>query len=406
MERASCEEAHPWWLGDALTIGRDGLLIDGVSIADTARRHGTPLYIYGERTLRRRVSELRHALDTAVLGTRTPFQVRYAMKACRFRPVLDVLRSERDVGIDACSPREVERALEAGFRADEISVTAGMLSDRDLSAFAKHGVHVNLDTRSALARWARTAGASREVGLRIDPNVRIGWSGEQKHSYGDSKFGFAVTSVLDAVAFAESLGLAIVELHVHAGWGLQASVAGELATIFAQMAALAKAIPTVRTIDVGGGLPWRQRAEDDPLLPATWASLLRAHLVPTGCVLKCEPGTFLAASAGVLVAEVNTVEVRPSGKWVGVDAGHNVNVYAAHYAIPHAIVSVARPLAPPFATVHVAGNINEANDVFARDLPFAEIEEGELVVLYPAGAYGASMASDHCMRGLPQEVLV
>ncbi len=123
-------------------------------------------------------------------------------------------------------------------------------------------------------------------------------------------------------------------------------------------------------------------------------------------MVACEPGTFVASSAGVLVAEVNTVETRKSGTWVGIDAGHNVNCYAAHYGIPLAILSVARPLAPEGPAVRLAGNINEANDVFARSVPLPELHEGDLVALYPAGAYGASMASDHCLRALPAEVLV
>ena len=112
------------------------------------------------------------------------------------------------------------------------------------------------------------------------------------------------------------------------------------------------------------------------------------------------------ATAGVLVAEVNTVETRASGTWVGVDAGHNVNVYAAHYGIPLAIVPVHAPLAESPGPVHVAGNVNEANDVFARDLPLPAVLEGDLLAFWPAGAYGAAMASDHCLRGLPVEVVV
>jgi diaminopimelate decarboxylase len=236
--------------------------------------------------------------------------------------------------------------------------------------------------------------------------VRVGWGDDPKLSYGDAKFGFDPEAVLDAAAEAASLGLSVDELHVHAGWGLQARAAPVMGAVFAWIAELARAIPTVRTLNLGGGLCWRQRAEDEPLALSTWADLVRTHIAPTGCAVACEPGTFVAASAGVLLAEVNTVETRRSGTWVGIDAGHNVNCYAAHYGIPLAILSVARPLSPPAGAVHVAGNINEANDVFARSARLPALHEGDLVALYPAGAYGASMASDHCLRGLPGEVLV
>jgi diaminopimelate decarboxylase len=392
----------PWWLGDALAAGPRGLTLDGVPLADLARRHGTPLYVYSAATVRRRLAELRGALRS----TGAPFRIHYAMKANRFGPFLATIRAEGDVGIDACSPREVERALAAGFAPDEISVTSSMVSNRDLETLAGYGVHLNLDTRSALRRQAALGRGVRRVGLRIDPAVRVGWGDSPKLAYGQSKFGFEPDAVLDAAAEAASLGLEVDELHVHSGWGLQADAAPLLSGVFARLAELARALPTVRTLNVGGGLCWRQRAEDEPLAPATWAALLRQHLAPTGCTIACEPGTFVAASCGVLLAEVNTVETRRSGTWIGLDAGHNVNGYAAHYHIPHAILSVERPLDPPVDPVHVAGNINEAVDVFARSVRLPRLAEGDLVAFFPAGGYGASMASDHCMRGLPNEVMV
>lgn len=396
------EPATPWWLGDALSAGPRGLELDGIAIADVAREYGTPVYIYGSKTLRRRVAEIRGAL----LETQSPFRIHYAMKAARFPPLLALLRREADVAIDACSPREVEQALAIGFTAAEISVTASMMSDRDLGYFARQGVHVNLDTFSALRRWAAIRGPQATVGLRLNPMVQVGWGEDPKLCYGDSKFGFDSETILEAATYAESLGLTVDVVHMHAGWGMQSSAAPHLATVFAQLASLSRAIPTVHTINVGGGLCWRQRAEDDPLTVSAWSALLRENLAASGITIACEPGTFLTASAGVLVAEVNTVEKRKSGTWIGIDAGHNVNSYAAHYGIPLEIISVARPLAAAAKTMHVAGNINEANDIFARSKSLPDLQEGELIALYPAGAYGASMASTHCMRDLPTEVLL
>src|SRR4029077_18873383 len=110
---------------------------------------------------------------------------------------------------------------------------------------------------------------------------------------------------------------------------------------------------------------------------SAWAGLLREHLAPTGVMIACEPGTFVAASSGVLVAEVDTVETSQNRTWVGIDAGHNINCYAAHYGIPLEIVSVACPLAAPTDAVHVAGNINEAIDVFARSVRLPKLREGD-----------------------------
>lgn len=396
----------PWWLQDALTVGPHGLELDGHPLADLARQHGTPTYVYSAATVRRRFHEMRRALRS--IGA--PFRIQYAMKANRFGPLLDLVRAEGDLGIDACSPREVERALQHGFQPHEISVTAGMLSPRDLQAFAGQGVHLNLDTLSVLRRWSQTPGHGRQVGLRINPGVAIGWGEEPKLRYGNSKFGFDADAVLDAVTVAQGLALEVDTLHCHVGWGLQESAAPRLGQVFARLATWAREIPSVRVVNVGGGLCWKQREQDRPLPVQTWADLLAQHLGPVcrerDLTIACEPGTFAVASAGVLLAQVNTVETRASGTWLGIDAGHNVNVYAAHYGIPLAIAAVRNPLDPVAARLHVAGNVNEANDVFGRDVPLPEVQEGDVLALYPAGAYGASMASDHCMRGLPREVLV
>ncbi len=391
--------------GGALSVGEGGLELDGIAVAPLAKRLGTPLYVYGRQTLRRRFSELRQALTS----TRRPFEIRYAMKSNRFGPVLDLVRHEGDLKVDTCSPREIERALSHGFRPDELSLTAGMLSQRDLATVARLGVKPNLDTFSVIRRWADVTDRSvNTIGLRINPEVSVGWGEEPKLAYGNSKFGFDQDRVLEAVAFARARGLEVDEVHMHVGWGLQEGAEDALRTAFGKLADFAAQIGTVTTINVGGGLCWRHRPEDRPLPLARWAAILTdamAHLDPQ-IRIACEPGTYITSASGLLIVEVTTVEPRKSGTWLGVDAGHAVNVFAAHYGIPMAFIPVGEPERPITTTVHIGGNINEANDVFARNRPFPIVAEGELLALFPAGGYGSSMASDHCLRGAPAEVLV
>lgn len=391
----------PWWHGDELGVAGGALALSGRSVAEFVDP-AVPTYVYSASIVRRRVAELRRAIGAACPA----FRMYYAIKANRCRKLVDVIRAERDVGIDASSPREVELALDAGFTPREISVTVSMPASRDLAAFAAHGVHVNLDTRSALRRWAAVAGPGSSVGLRLDPEVAIGYGDSPRLSYGNSKFGFAIGKAQGAVAYARELGLEVDTLHIHAGWGLQETAAPVLDGIFEHLASIAREVPSVRTINVGGGLCWRQSARDVPLSLESWSSMLRRHFAPLGVTVACESGTYLTASCGVLVAEVNTVERRGSALWLGVNAGHNVNVYAAHYAIPLEIIHVARPLDGILRAYSVAGNINEAIDVFSRSAKLPDVQEGDLLAFYPAGAYGASMASDHCLKGLPAEVMI
>lgn len=391
----------PWWHGEDLGVVEGALCLSGRRVADLVDP-AVPTYVYSAAIVRRRVSELRQAIRSACPS----FRMYYAIKANRCRRLVETIRGEGDIGIDASSSREVALALDAGFAPHEISVTVSMPSSRDLAAFATHGVHVNLDTLSALRRWAAIAKPGGAVGLRLDPEVAIGYGDNPRLSYGNSKFGFAMGTALEAVAYARELGLEVDTLHIHAGWGLQQTAAPVLDGIFEHLAAIAREVPSVRTINVGGGLCWRQSARDVPLNLETWSTMLRRHFAPLGVTVACESGTYVTASAGVLVAEVNTVERRGSALWIGVNAGHNVNVYPAHYGIPLEIIHVARPLDGILRTYAVAGNINEAIDVFSRSARLPDVQEGDLLAFYPAGAYGASMASDHCLKGLPAEIMI
>lgn len=393
----------PWWFGAPFACGPEGgLTFDGRPLAALARAQRTPLYVYSRNTVRAQVAALRRVLTSLETATR----MHYALKANRCPAVLEVLRAEGDLGIDACSPREVEAARAAGFRADEISVTACMPANRDLDAFVAAGVHVNLDSLSSIRRYGARAPRGTRIGLRIDCGIEVGYGSDPKLIYGNGKFGLPPDAFEEAAAVASAAGLVVNTLHVHCGWGLRMEDGPQMDWIFARMAELARRLPGIEVINVGGGLGARRQGADRPLSLRVWGELLRRHLAPAVRTIACEPGTLLVDRAGVLVVEVNTVERRGGATWIGVDAGHNVNVYMAHYGIPIEIVHLARPLDPVEASYVVAGNINESNDVFSRAALLPQVEEGDLLAFLPAGAYGASMASDHCLRGLPPEVAI
>jgi diaminopimelate decarboxylase len=169
------------------------------------------------------------------------------------------------------------------------------------------------------------------------------------------------------------------------------------------LAAAAKRINSLKCINVGGGLGGRLRETDIPLSLARWGEAIReafpAAASEGGPLIACEPGTFIVASAGILVTRVTTVWDKRGERWIGLDAGQAVNVYSAHYGLELDMVAVARPLADHTIRCNIVGNINEAGDVFAFGRMLPEIAEGELIALLHAGAYGSSMASEHCLRG-------
>jgi diaminopimelate decarboxylase len=392
----------PWWQSASLTIEMGTVALDGTELESLARMHGTPLYVYSRPTVQRRLS----LLQTTLAQATSRFQIYYAMKANRHPAVLSAVRAVEGIGIDCCSPREVATALANGFAPQEISFNAGMLSNRDLACVAAAGVHCTLDSFSALRRYGERVRRGTRVGLRFDPGVAASYNEQPKLVYGKSKFGFAVSECCAAVDAAQCAGLVVDSVAMHIGWGIPESSAEMVEMAFAQLATVASQCPDLESINVGGGLGGRYQIGDKPLALETWRDLIGKHLAPLGVTLLCEPGTWVVATAGLLIVEVNTVETRRGIHWVGVDAGYALNVLPAMYDIPLEVIPLCNPSASPVMTAHIAGHINEGIDIWAKTRPVPELCEGDLIAFFPAGAYGSSMASDHCLRGQYTEVAV
>ena len=153
-----------------------GLVIAGRDAEALARESGTPLFVYDLE----RLAENARAIVGALGRTGVHHRVRFALKANREPEVLAVLRglgapgSPTAIGIDACSPGEVDLALASGWRSEEISFTGTNLSDRDLDALLPTGVHLNLDAISQIERVGRR-GSGRRIGLRVNPGAGAGY---------------------------------------------------------------------------------------------------------------------------------------------------------------------------------------------------------------------------------------
>ena len=397
------ESLVPVWSTDRLLRGVEGdVFFGGHSLSQLAVLHGTPAYVYQGDRIRENLGALRAGLNR--VGR--PYRIRYALKCNRYGPVLDLIRAEGDIGIDACSPGEVELALHHGFKPEEISVTASNLSNADLQALATHGVHLNSDTCSAARRFAARAGAGASFGLRIDPPVPLYRADGEKLNYIGSKFGIDPTDLDLAHATATAAGLDVNTLHVHCGWAMQEDHASAFETAVATLATAARRLQGIRSLNVGGGLAHPHLPTERPLSVKTWADILARQLGDLRVDIECEMGTYVMANAGVLLMEVNTVETRRGTHWLGVNSGHSVNVYPYHYGLALELIPVSRPLERPRRMYQVGSNINEATDLVARDAWLPEVHEGDLLAMYCTGAYGSAMASNHCLRGEVAEVML
>lgn len=397
--------APDWWIRPGLGV-RDGrLVIAGRDASDLAREHGTPLFVYDLERYR----ENARRFQAALASVRIPWRLRFAMKANPSPEVLAAFRSlgapgsPESVGIDACSPGEVTRAMECGFLPGEISYTGTNVSERDLDVIlAADGLHLNLDAISQVERVGRRA-PGRTIGIRVNPARGAGYHAGLEYS-GDrpTKFGIYGDRLDEAVDVAAGHGLIIDTVHFHAGSGWLAEGLPAFESALERAAAMARHLIDrgcpIREVNVGGGLGAPGRQGEEPVDLVAYGAALARHLGPLGVTAACEPGDHLARDAGILLAEVVTVEDRDGTRFVGLDAGWNVNCGYFVYGFLQEIVPCRDPLAERTWTVAVAGHINEAHDVFAEEYPFPPVAEGDLVAIVATGSYAEAMGSTHCLR--------
>ena len=391
-----------WWERPDLRY-RDGRLeFAGRELAPLAAA-GTPAYVYSAGRVRENLARLRDALTAA----KVDHDICFALKANRFAPLLDAIRATGRCGIDACSPAEVRLALEHGFREGEISFTGHAVSEGDLDILSGHpGVHINCDAISTIRRLGRR-GSGRRIGIRVNPGLGAGYNEKLRYAGAKpTKFGVYPDRFEEALATAASLGLVVDTLHFHIGSGYQGDALEVLEQVLEGAMRLIDAHPGIRRLNVGGGLGVRMTESDVPVDLGRWAAIIARHAVPRGLQLIAEPGDYLVKDAGLLLAQVNTVEDKAGTRFVGIDAGLGILNLWAYYGIPYVVAPLRIRTGAPRERVSISGNINEAIDLLAEDIELPALAEGDFVALVNVGGYGAAAASNHCMRGAYREILL
>lgn len=396
-----------WWERAGLDAREGRLRVAGRDAEELARTHGTPLLVYDLLHVQERLLELRGAFERAGL----PHRLRVALKAQRSPELLAVVRalgvagSAEAVGLDACSPGEVECGLASGFLPGEISVTGTNFVDRELEQMLARGVHINADLVSQLERIGRLAPHSR-VGLRVNPRLgavnRRSTATTLYSGAHPTKFGLYpddLERALDVVA-RHDLTIDTVDFHVANGM-----LDEDLAAFDRATAAVAEMVETlvaagcpIAEINAGGGLGVAYLSGERPLDLNAYVAVLRERLGAFGVPIACEPGEWVSALSGVLLAEVATVEERLGRRFVGLNVGWNVVNYRVVYGLDVPVIHTTAADASPVQPVTFAGNINEGTDLFVDDFPFPEVAEGDIVALYGVGCYTLTCYHPHCLR--------
>ncbi|MCF3650799.1 hypothetical protein [Synoicihabitans lomoniglobus] len=396
-------QAVSWWRREGLGYENGRLHMAGQDLGALANAFPAPLYVYDANRARENLNRIK----TALLGGAACGRVFYAMKANRHVPLLMALRATGQCGLDVCSPGELLLARECGFAEEEITYTGTAMSPADLAVIQRFPrIALNCDSMAAVELVARHM-PGRRIGLRIDPAVGIGYRQNPRLDYagiGISKFGILLEDLPAAVARARAAGLVIEGLHVHAGCGFLTPQLPLWDRVLARLRAAITSVGTVRYVNLGGGLGIPLVARDRPLDLDAWTRILRKHFGSAAHEVWIEPGDYIVKDAGVLLLEVTAVETKAEQVFVRVNGGFNLHPEPLFYQLPLEPASVVA--GGHRGRVTLAGNINEAHDLWAQNVLMTMPTAGDVLALLNAGGYGAAMASSHCLRGEYSQYLI
>lgn len=401
-----------------MNFDRGILHIGSLPVTRLVEQFGSPLYVYDAAVLRRQIERIRNCFGGM------PLQPFYAAKANSNLEILRIVR-ENDFGADAVSPGEVFLARRAGFTTERIWFTCSNVSDADLLALEDARILINVNSMSEVDRVVRL-GLRNPIAIRVNPDVGAGHHRDVVTGGFGVKFGIDIGELDAARMVAEDSGLSVVGIHSHIGSGV-----GEVSPLLGaarKLLELADSFQDLRWINFGGGMgvPYRPGEREFPVeeYGSGLAEVAGDYLRGRGLTAILEPGRYIAAEAGTLVATVTAKKISSGFVWIGCDTGFNHLVRPSKYGSYHHILNASRggdewlrermtasPYDPENGSI-VAGNICESGDVFTREdeglkprrLPRTEI--GDLLAFCDSGAYGFSMASHYNARMLPAEVLV
>ena len=379
-----------------------------ISLETLARRFGTPLYVYSADQIAERLRLFQHAFEGR------DHLVCYAVKANSALAILKLL-ADRGAGFDIVSGGELERVLAAAPEAVDRVVFSGVGKtaaeiDRALAAGI---LEFNVESEAELellASRARKLKRKARFALRVNPDVFA-----ETHPYistglREHKFGIDIRRAL--AIYKKAAGNRWLEAHgVSVHIGSQIRSADPFGAALERVSKLVRRLNrdgiALKAVDAGGGLgiDYHGGNFDAEAKVREYAAAIQNALGDFEGRLLLEPGRFLVAQAGALLARVLHVKRNGNKTFVITDAAMNDLIRPALYQAHHEIVPV-RPRAGKPRTVDVVGPVCESGDFFARDRLLPRVEPGDLVALLDAGAYGMAQSSNYNTRMRPAEVLV
>lgn len=378
---------------------------EGVPVKAIANRVGTPFYLYSSNTL---VNHYR-AFSNAFSGV--PHLVCFALKANSNSAVLRLLASE-GAGADIVSGGELFRALMSGIDPKKI-VYAGVGKRRDEIEYGlKMGILMfNVESGEELLAIDKAASemhARARIALRVNPDID-----PKTHAYistglKKNKFGIAIEQAIEYYQTAKKLqNIEVAGVHQHIGSQITEvqPFVDAVKRLMDFIADLREIGIVIKYVNIGGGLGITYKDEIPPH-PKDLAQAVGPLLKESGCTLIMEPGRAIVGNAGILVTKVLYHKKGGDRRFLVVDAGMNDLIRPSLYEAYHDIRPVEEAGRGEDGVVDVVGPICESGDFFAKERMLPQVNQGDLLAVMGAGAYGFSMSSNYNSRPRAAEVMV
>lgn len=376
------------------------LAIGGRSARSLVEEFGSPLYVYDAAIIRRQHQRLADAFAGVKL------RLLYACKANSNMSVIRYIHG-LGVGIDAVSAFEVDLAMRCGIPPADILYTPNCVAFAEIERVVEKGVLVNIDNISVLERFGQKYG-STPCAIRLNPHILAGGNAHIQTGHIDSKFGISIHQMRHILRIVKAYGMNITGLHMHTGSDiLDAETFLTGAEILFDAAA---EFPDLEFLDFGSGfkVPYKPDdvSTDVEALGRRMSERFRAFCAEYGreLALWFEPGKFMVSESGWLLSTATVLKQTPSCVFIGTDSGLNHLIRPMLYDAYHSIMNADR-MEGTERIYTVVGCICET-DTFGVDRRMTETQEGDVIAIKNAGAYGFAMSSNYNLRARPAEVLM
>ncbi len=381
------------------------LALDGVALADVARRFGTPCYVYSRAAIEAAFRDF----DEGLAGL--DHLVCYAVKASSNLAILDVL-ARLGAGFDIVSGGELARVLAAGGSPSRVIFSGVGKGEPEIRAALAAGIKCfNVESEPELDRLDTIAGAmgrTAPVSLRINPDVDARTHPYISTGMAGNKFGIPHGRALEAYRHAARLAnLEVIGIDCHIGSQMldTAPLDAALERVLELTEALAREGIALGHLDLGGGLGIRYRDEETAPDVRAYCLRLAQRLAGRGFQVLLEPGRSIVGAAGVLLTRVEYLKLDKAKRFAVVDASMSELLRPALYESWHEIVALSEAHGRRAERYDVVGPVCESSDVLGFDRQLA-VQAGDLLAILSAGAYGMVMSSNYNSRPRPCEVMI